>query len=56
MVSLVSQMLELHKSKAGAQTQSAQDVRGAGRQIRTVAVRESIDELVYKLSHYGDDI
>jgi hypothetical protein len=56
MVSLVSQMLELHKSKAGAQTQSAQDVRGAGRQIRTVAVRESIDELVYKLSHYGDGI
>jgi hypothetical protein len=56
MVSLVSQMLELLKSKAGAQTQSAQDVRGAGRQIRTVAVRESIDELVYKLSHYGDDI
>jgi len=45
MVSLVTQMLELHKSKAGAKTQSEQDVYE--RQIRAVAARESIDELVY---------
>ena len=47
MVSLVSQMLELHKSKAGAKTQSDQDVYE--RQIRAVAARESIDKLVYEL-------
>jgi adenine-specific DNA-methyltransferase len=47
MVSLVTQMLELHKSKAGAKTQSEQDVYE--RQIR--AVDESIDRLVYEL--YG---
>lgn len=47
MVSLVTQMLELHKSKAGAKTQSEQDVYE--RQIR--AVDQSIDELVYQL--YG---
>ena len=40
-------MLELHKSKAGAKTQSEQDVYE--RQIR--AVDESIDRLVYAL--YG---
>jgi adenine-specific DNA-methyltransferase len=40
-------MLELHKSKAGAKTQSAQDVYE--RQIR--AVDKQIDNLVYKL--YG---
>jgi hypothetical protein len=47
MVSLVTQMLELHKSKAGAQTQSEQDVYE--RQIH--AVDEQIDRLVYEL--YG---
>jgi hypothetical protein len=47
MVALVSQMLELHKSKAGAKTQSERDVYE--RQIR--AVDESIDRLVYEL--YG---
>ncbi|HSQ40580.1 MAG TPA: hypothetical protein VLM78_10525, partial [Anaerolineales bacterium] len=47
MVSLVSQMLELHKSKAGAKTQSDQDVYK--RQI--CAVDEQIDSLVYAL--YG---
>jgi len=47
MVSLVTQMLELHKSKAGAKTQSGQDVYE--RQIR--AVDELIDNLVYEL--YG---
>ena len=47
MVLLVSQMLELHKSKAGAKTQSEGDVYE--RQIR--AVDESIDRLVYAL--YG---
>ena len=40
-------MLELHKSKAGAKTQSEGDVYE--RQIR--AVDEQIDELVYEL--YG---
>jgi hypothetical protein len=40
-------MLELHKFKAGAKTQSEEDVYK--RQIR--AVDESIDELVYAL--YG---
>jgi hypothetical protein len=40
-------MLELHKSKAGAKTQSEQNVYE--RQIR--AVDESIDRLVYQL--YG---
>jgi len=47
MVSLVEQMLALHKDKAAAKTQSAQEV--AARQIR--AVDESIDRLVYEL--YG---
>ena len=47
MVSLVTQMLELHKSKASAKTQSQQDVYE--RQIR--AVDKQIDELVYEL--YG---
>jgi len=47
MVSLVTQMLELHKSKASAKTQSEQDVYE--RQIH--AVDESIDALVYAL--YG---
>ena len=47
MVSLVTQMLELHKSKAGAKTQSEGDVYE--RQIR--AVDQSIDELVYEV--YG---
>jgi type I restriction-modification system DNA methylase subunit len=47
MVSLVSQMLELHKSRAGAKTQSEQDVYE--RQIH--AVDEAIDRLVYEL--YG---
>lgn len=47
MVSLVSQMLELHKSKASAKTQSEQDVYA--RQIH--AVDEQIDRLVYEL--YG---
>jgi len=47
MVSLVEQMLALHKNKAAANTQSAQEV--AARQIR--AVDESIDRLVYEL--YG---
>ncbi len=45
MVSLVTQMLELHKSKAGAKTQSEGDVYE--RQIRSVAPCESIDEMVY---------
>src|SRR3972149_767820 len=44
-------MMELLKSKASAKTQSEQDVREAGRQIRAVAARESIDELVYEV--YG---
>ena len=44
-------MLALHKSKAGAKTQSEMEVREAGRQIRAVAARESIDELVYEV--YG---
>jgi hypothetical protein len=47
MVALVSQMLELHKSKSGAKTQFAQEVYE--RQIR--AVDEQIDSLVYEL--YG---
>jgi hypothetical protein len=47
MVALASQMLELHKSRAGAKTQSERDVYE--RQIR--AVDESIDRLVYQL--YG---
>ncbi|RJP54566.1 MAG: restriction endonuclease subunit M [Anaerolineaceae bacterium] len=47
MVTLVSHMLELHKSKAGAQTQSEQDVYE--RQIKSVD--EQIDSLVYEL--YG---
>jgi len=47
MVALVTQMLELHKSKAGAKTQADSDVYE--RQIR--AVDEQIDELVYQL--YG---
>jgi arylsulfatase A-like enzyme len=47
MVSLVTQMLELHKSKAGAKTQSEMDVYE--RQIK--AVDEQIDGLVYEL--YG---
>ncbi len=47
MVSLVEQMLALHKAKAQAKTQSAQDV--VARQIR--AVDEAIDKLVYEL--YG---
>ncbi len=47
MVSLVSQMLELHKSKASAKTQSEIDIYE--RQIH--AVDESIDQLVYEL--YG---
>jgi adenine-specific DNA-methyltransferase len=41
------QMLELHKSKAGAKTQAEQDVYE--RQIH--AVDEQIDKLVYEL--YG---
>jgi len=47
MVALVSQMLELHKSKAGAKTQSEVDVYE--RQIKSVD--EAIDRLVYEL--YG---
>ncbi|MCJ7584820.1 MAG: BREX-1 system adenine-specific DNA-methyltransferase PglX [Anaerolineales bacterium] len=47
MVSLVEQMLALHKDKAAAKTQSVQEV--AARQIR--AVDEAIDRLVYEL--YG---
>jgi len=47
MVGLVSQMLALHKSKAGAKTQSDVDVYE--RQIK--AVDEQIDRLVYQL--YG---
>jgi hypothetical protein len=47
MVALVSQMLELHKSKAGAKTQSEVDVYE--RQIKSVDV--AIDRLVYEL--YG---
>ncbi len=47
MVSLVTQMLELHKSKADAKTQSEQDVYE--RQIKSVD--EGIDSLVYAL--YG---
>jgi type I restriction-modification system DNA methylase subunit/NOL1/NOP2/fmu family ribosome biogenesis protein len=47
MVTLVSQMLALHKSKAAAKTQSEIDVYE--RQIK--AVDESIDQLVYAL--YG---
>ncbi len=47
MVVLVSQMLELHKSRAGAKTQSETDVYA--RQIKSVD--ESIDTLVYEL--YG---
>lgn len=47
MVLLVTQMLELHKSKAGAKTQSEGDVYE--RQIKSVD--EGIDELVYEL--YG---
>ena len=46
-VSLVAQMLELHKSKAGAKTQAEIDVYE--RQIH--AVDEQIDSLVYEL--YG---
>ena len=48
-------MMELLKSKASAKTQSEQDVREAGRQIRAVAARESIDELVYELYGLSDD-
>jgi len=47
MVSLVEQMLALHKAKAAANTQSKQDM--LARQIR--AVDESMDRLVYEL--YG---
>jgi hypothetical protein len=46
-------MLELHKSKAGAKTQTDQDVYE--RQIRAVASRESIDELVYALYGLTED-
>lgn len=51
LISDVIFMLELHKSKAGAKTQSAGDVYE--RQIR--AVDESIDELVYKLYGLSDE-
>ena len=51
MVSLVAQMLELHKSKAGAKTQSEGDVYE--RQIH--AVDESIDVLVYELYGLNED-
>ena len=47
MVALVSQMLELHKSKAGAKTQAEMDIYE--RQIKSVD--EAIDGLVYEL--YG---
>lgn len=46
-VALASQILELHKSKAGAKTQSEVDVYE--RQIKSVD--EAIDGLVYEL--YG---
>ncbi len=46
-------MLELHKSKAGAKTQMEMDVYE--RQIRAVAARESIDELVYVLYGLSED-
>ena len=45
------QMLELHKSKAGAKTQSEMDVYE--RQIK--AVDESIDQLVYELYGLTED-
>jgi hypothetical protein len=46
-------MLELRKPKAGAKTQSEGDVYE--RQIRAVASRESIDELVYELYGLSED-
>jgi len=51
MVALVEQILAMHKDKAAAKTQSAQEV--AARQIR--AVDEAIDKLVYALYELSEE-